>query len=227
MGDERWEIGDERWERWENQETQQEVARDETCLNEEVVKQNMLGEDGIFEHVELLRSLQDPDPEKACKASKELLEIAEKTKMSEKISRSVLEAVVNGLRSEHSDGEREVAEDKNDLFAVLSDITSVIFWIAYGNEDNQRNLLTIPHFLPLMVQILGKVNYSGRVMLEYLGAWSKFLTLFCASNCQVVFADPETAIQVVGMNGDDCICAVSLGSALEAYRSLVDRAGFL
>ncbi|EKX39594.1 hypothetical protein GUITHDRAFT_114320 [Guillardia theta CCMP2712] len=164
----------------------------------------MLGDDGISEHADLLRDLQDEDKEKASKASKELLGIAERTKMSEKISRSVLEAVVNGLRSEHAE--------------VLTDVTSIIFWIAYGNEDNQKNLLTIPHFLPLMVQILGKVNYSGRINQEQINAIHAL--------SQVVFVDPETAIQVVGMAGflSGAVSMIRMNGSKEMHKNARDIA---
>ena len=37
---------------------------------------------------------------------------------------------------------------------VLCNITSIMFWVAYGNAENQRALIDLPQFLPSMASII-------------------------------------------------------------------------
>ena len=37
---------------------------------------------------------------------------------------------------------------------MLCNITSIMFWVAYGNAENQRALIDLPMFLPSMASII-------------------------------------------------------------------------
>ena len=95
---------------------------------------------GLGSYPDMLKDIQHVDVNVAIMASKKLLDVAETTQVAEKLQLDVMNQLLQGLRSPHTQ--------------VLCNITSVMFWVAYGNAENQKALVELPQFLPSMAAII-------------------------------------------------------------------------
>ena len=72
--------------------------------------------------------------------SKTPLDVAETTQVTEKLQLDVMNQLLQGLHSPHTQ--------------VLYNIPSVMCWVAYGNVENQKALVDLSQFLSSMVMVL-------------------------------------------------------------------------
>eukprot|EP00960_Hanusia_phi_P048345 758888-Hanusia_phi.AAC.2 len=176
---------------------------------------------GIASYPEFLRDIVSTDINVSVQASKNLLAIAESTQViayaftsskavklnfqcSEQIPANVIESVLNALRSPHTQ--------------VLCNVTSILFWIAYGNSENQRALVGIRTFLPLMAEIIKSRANDQTVRQEQANAVHAL--------SQVVFADPDTAIAIVSTPGilNGMVSMMKIGAERASARTARDIA---
>uniref|UniRef100_A0A6T7T890 Uncharacterized protein n=1 Tax=Hanusia phi TaxID=3032 RepID=A0A6T7T890_9CRYP len=159
---------------------------------------------GIASYPEFLRDIVSTDINVSVQASKNLLAIAESTQCSEQIPANVIESVLNALRSPHTQ--------------VLCNVTSILFWIAYGNSENQRALVGIRTFLPLMAEIIKSRANDQTVRQEQANAVHAL--------SQVVFADPDTAIAIVSTPGilNGMVSMMKIGAERASARTARDIA---
>jgi hypothetical protein len=150
---------------------------------------------GLGSYPDMLKDIQAQDVKVAIMASKTLLDVAETTQVAEKLQLDVMSQLLQGLRSPHTQ--------------VLCNITSVMFWVAYGNAENQKALVELPQFLPSMAAIIQPKPGEQIVRQEQANAVHAL--------SQVVFADADTAVAIVSTPGilAGMVSMMIIGSSLQ------------
>jgi hypothetical protein len=150
---------------------------------------------GLGSYPDMLKDIQAQDVNVAIMASKALLDVAETTQVAEKLQLDVMNQLLQGLRSPHTQ--------------VLCNITSVMFWVAYGNAENQKALVELPQFLPSMAAIIQPKPGEQIVRQEQANAVHAL--------SQVVFADADTAVAIVSTPGilAGMVSMMIIGSSLQ------------
>lgn len=162
------------------------------------------GGGGLGSYPDLVRDMLSQDVNAAISASKNLLAIAESTQVTEKLSVDVLSQLLQALRSPHTQ--------------VLCNITSIMFWVAYGNAENQRALIGLPNFLPAMAAIIRPKPGEQVVRQEQANAVHAL--------SQVVFADADTAVSIVSTPGilSGMVSMMTIGASRPTARTARDIA---
>jgi len=84
-----------------------------------------------------------------------------------------------------------------------------MFWVAYGNAENQKALVELPQFLPSMAAIIQPKPGEQIVRQEQANAVHAL--------SQVVFADADTAVAIVSTPGilAGMVSMMIIGSSLQ------------